>query len=504
MEQEIIARFANRTDAYGTWRGGAATTVKEAVTTELVRRHVGGLVTIGLHASSVDGRCKWTAWDLDAHAATTGDGVAERNRTAADSICLTLERLGCSPMLEDSDRRGGFHVWVFWDHPVPQSGAHALAANIAETVEGVRVETFPKQAVTRAFGNWLRLPGLHHRHGTPSAIANSTEDGDLWPTILSWPLSPSSVVAAAGPPELAGRAGGGLGLTPMPSAPTAKPPVPAVIVEGGRNEMLMSMAGTMWRRGFDRESLRLALLMENGLKCRPPLDEAEVLKIAESVTRYPQEDLPLAAIAGNPAAARAAAETTIEQVRSFLPTVDLRGLIRRGRGEAERYYLVIGDAEVRVGTAGALLSASSVRAALLSGCSIVPKLSQKKWDSILSALVTVIEDQEIEEDTTPGGLRILIDEYLDACPPCHSREEAASCGRAPFVDAGRLWINIPRLLAWARANRADPPKGASLYQVMRSCGWRAEMIRLGDDDVLRYWSAPLDSTSIGSIRGVKR
>jgi len=68
---------------------------------------------------------------------------------------------------------------------------------------------------------------------------------------------------------------------------------PPVVTPGGeripksqRNATLISLAGTMRRRGMTEESILSALLDENILRCDPPLEEEEVRKVAASVARY--------------------------------------------------------------------------------------------------------------------------------------------------------------------------------------------------------------------------
>ena len=63
-------------------------------------------------------------------------------------------------------------------------------------------------------------------------------------------------------------------------------PLPDTIPEGARNETLMSLAGSMRRRGAG-ESTILAALREQNTHCVPPLPDAEVESIAASVVRYP-------------------------------------------------------------------------------------------------------------------------------------------------------------------------------------------------------------------------
>lgn len=62
------------------------------------------------------------------------------------------------------------------------------------------------------------------------------------------------------------------------------------ILEGKRDTVLTSMAGAMRRRGLCKEAMAAALLVENEKRCEPPLEEEQVRKIAESVSRYKPED----------------------------------------------------------------------------------------------------------------------------------------------------------------------------------------------------------------------
>ena len=73
-----------------------------------------------------------------------------------------------------------------------------------------------------------------------------------------------------------------------------------VIAEGRRDATLASLAGSMRRRGMTAEAIGAALRAENAARCRPPLPERDVARIAESVARYePAPPLPVVA-AGPP------------------------------------------------------------------------------------------------------------------------------------------------------------------------------------------------------------
>ncbi len=58
------------------------------------------------------------------------------------------------------------------------------------------------------------------------------------------------------------------------------PPIPDEIPEGQRNTTLASLAGSMRRRRASEATIVAALRAENEERCCPPLDDAEVLQIA--------------------------------------------------------------------------------------------------------------------------------------------------------------------------------------------------------------------------------
>src|SRR5262249_54881192 len=59
------------------------------------------------------------------------------------------------------------------------------------------------------------------------------------------------------------------------------------IPQGQRNTHLTSLAGSLRRTGLSQAAMIAALKAENVAKCDPPLDDAEVEKIAANIGRYP-------------------------------------------------------------------------------------------------------------------------------------------------------------------------------------------------------------------------
>ncbi|MGD0138515.1 MAG: DUF3987 domain-containing protein [Tepidisphaeraceae bacterium] len=74
-------------------------------------------------------------------------------------------------------------------------------------------------------------------------------------------------------------------------SPAIAAPLPDQMLEGeGRNNTLTSLAGTMRRRGANVEAISAALREQNKIMCVPPLPDAEVIAIANSIGRYAPAD----------------------------------------------------------------------------------------------------------------------------------------------------------------------------------------------------------------------
>lgn len=59
------------------------------------------------------------------------------------------------------------------------------------------------------------------------------------------------------------------------------------ILEGHRNVVLASVAGSLRDRGLDAETICVVLLEVNRVRCGPPLEESEVLSVGKSIAKYP-------------------------------------------------------------------------------------------------------------------------------------------------------------------------------------------------------------------------
>lgn len=187
-------RFVIRTDAYGLYvknnvppfdysPGPNNTTAKPHSSDELRRvlnHHFRGIQTAGLHSQTADSQCRWFGIDLDCKEwYPEREERAQRNLFYAMTLAEKLRKMGFYVIVEASNGIGGYHVWVLLDDFVPQAWVYYFLQTLISDAEDCGFgkfidsngdeqtdlpETFPKQPDCKGkFGNWLRLPGRHHR-----------------------------------------------------------------------------------------------------------------------------------------------------------------------------------------------------------------------------------------------------------------------------------------------------------------------------------------------------
>jgi putative DNA primase/helicase len=160
---------------------------------------------------------------------------------------------------------GGLHLW--FRHP-----SELLRSSVGVLGPGIDV---------RANGGYVIVPPSRHHSG------NLYRWADGWhPTRVDLALAPTWLF------ELAGRAFSP-GMIPPERLPIGEGvggnhlhSLQVVISEGQRNATLTSFAGSMRQRGFGEAAIHAALQAENADRCNPPLPEAEIARIARSVSRY--------------------------------------------------------------------------------------------------------------------------------------------------------------------------------------------------------------------------
>lgn len=199
--------YAIKRDRHGIYSatGGANWSFSE-LTEQDLRNHFEGSVTLGLGTTDTDDRCLWCAWDLDNHSI---DETTNANLEYALNLRERLANLGAAALVEHSDGRGGVHVWVRFAEPVPAAAAHRFARWIAEDYEQhvEAIECFPKQPTVQhteaRCGNYLRLPGKHHKRDHWSVFFGDSDWLSIAESVDQWIQTPpaDSAILKHAPPE---------------------------------------------------------------------------------------------------------------------------------------------------------------------------------------------------------------------------------------------------------------------------------------------------------------
>lgn len=251
----------------------------------LLRAHFAGARVVGVHASDGD-TSRWIAFDFDCHAGD--EATRAENLAASGRLVAALRAQGCAPMVEDSDGRGGLHVWVLFDAPVPTADAFGFADDLRTRCD-VCCETFPKQRGIPAgrYGNWLRLPGRHHTRAHWSRIAR---DGrwlagrDAVAALCAAPLSPARSVPPA-PPMIA---------PPLASSPLRLDP-------SSRDRRVLAYLAKVdrgLRDGRKRTAFRLAAALQHDF-AMSPVEARDLLAAWNAHNAPPLDDETLALLLAN-------------------------------------------------------------------------------------------------------------------------------------------------------------------------------------------------------------
>lgn len=134
-----------------------------------VRGHVQGQTRIGSYCLSKESKTRWTCIDFDGkgHACALADVDAAALKAQEKARALGLESY-----LEKSGKGRGWHLWIFYEEPIPGEDARHIGlavvprdallddGGVADPLANKGIEVFPKQAkiADGGFGNMLWLP----------------------------------------------------------------------------------------------------------------------------------------------------------------------------------------------------------------------------------------------------------------------------------------------------------------------------------------------------------
>lgn len=192
--------FVHRTDTYlEQWidtKGIHYGRKEEELTDDVILNHLTGKKTISSYAIREDDTVKWLCLDVDVTPKGRKELDAaqwlEETKQVVRQLVKLLFRLHIPFRVEQSGSKG-FHVWVFFNNPVPASKAYLLGSFIevyAPKGDYTNIEVFPKhRSFTESdFGFSVKIPlGIHRKTDTRCFFVNSSFEPyeDQWQVLSS-------------------------------------------------------------------------------------------------------------------------------------------------------------------------------------------------------------------------------------------------------------------------------------------------------------------------------
>jgi len=180
--------FVLREDVYALQTvTGSYMKVEKPLTTQLLKDHLLGKVTIGAYQLWQE-KVKWAVIDIDVNKEVwSADGFNMEDwdgkmDTQAREIKQVFSSYDIPSYVENSGFKGR-HVWVFFKEPADasliKSVLHKLFDNMELVDEGIHIELFPKQS-SGEYGNLVKLPfAKHKRSGKFSHFIDDINDAQF-------------------------------------------------------------------------------------------------------------------------------------------------------------------------------------------------------------------------------------------------------------------------------------------------------------------------------------
>lgn len=536
LGQVLLSVYGGRTDVHGVqtakvWIDEAGERhkdatwleVDQAVTDDLVDRHLAGKTTIGLYLLRPDSMCAFCVWDFDG-----GD------KASVELVRRVLREREIDHLLFDSGKKG-YHVVAVFAAPVAGDIAHRFARAILDAAgTPEKVEAFPKQGTVtpeRPYGNLIKLPlGVHRATNRRCALLSDTFtpviEGTETDELAGLRRVPVKVVT-----EIAGTAPAAPSYTngvhghSVTSSGFVHVPYPcfadlstANYGDGERNALLFTLTKHLQRQGQPRAFAELVVGTQAGrcLKDGRPYPYEEWPGIVDRVytqgfTSMGCEDsamrgfckgaiCPLYQRLHDVPPATNPDPDAPEQPANRL--VSLENLLQIGRDEPQYEVTVCGQ-RIEGLDADTLFSWTVFSKTVMARLRFIPELPSVRgtkqtevWRALVNDALSASILEERPGNATEGA--DVVDAALDWL-----RHSATLSENRADVFKGALWQGedgngviqtyfVPRFLLQGIRGRIGPISNRSLYDgLRRNCGASGTNIRI-DKQTAWVWCIPAD------------
>lgn len=299
MNLDLYKRlFLHRTDVFAEQQpDGAYYPVRRPITDDDIAEHLAGFASYGTYViRPEDQTVKYVLFDLDTHE----ESALERLKECCGRLALHVHPddpdARESLLLERSGNKG-WHVWMFFDAPLPARQVRAWLENAfypAWSQGCWPLEIFPKQDTVEAgaFGNLVKLPlGRHAVSGNFSEFVPVQGWASVIDEVVPLPahLVPAAeVVAPSDEGDLRGRPAPQAGSAPSTPFPCIDLALNGPVGQGYRDRMIHRLALYLFSHGMAEDLAEEQCLRAN-TNYDPPLPERDVRLKVKSAYRGRQK-----------------------------------------------------------------------------------------------------------------------------------------------------------------------------------------------------------------------
>lgn len=266
MLDEIIVKefkyiFRGSDRAYGIYNKGRLKTIRRSPEISNYQKHLEGGVGLGICPIIGTNKCKFGAIDIDERPANLKD------------LDKKISEKGL-PLIVCRSKRGGAHLYTFFDQPIPAIQLRKSLSNWAGILGYGKAEIFPKQSKLEKgdLGNWINLPYFNVKDTDRYAIHKGKQVKiERFLQMARAISSYNSVYDSA--PDIDNEG----------FPPCLKYAVDNGIPKGFRNEILFNLAVFLKRRNPD--TWEEEIMEYNYNICKRPLPRSEMDKIIKSLNR---------------------------------------------------------------------------------------------------------------------------------------------------------------------------------------------------------------------------
>ena len=448
---------------------GAASLVREPLTTEAWTAHLGGKVGVGVVPIRDDATCRWGAIDVDDY---------DVDHDAIERAARGLK----FPLVVCRSKSGGAHLFLFLSEPVPAELVRAKLMEMALALGFAGVEVFPKQAKLASkkdFGSWLNMPYFD---------AAQTARYATW---RGKALGAEAFLDYAGKVALDEVALTALRFEEEPLLVDG-PPCLQVLArtgfpEGSRNHALFD-AGVYFRKRFGDENWGPQLDEFNRRFVRPALGHSEVSNCQKSVMKknyvYRCKEQPIVAVCN-----RAICLTRKYGISgaSDDPGVTF-GTMLKLTSQPPMYIWDVNGERLEL-TADELMTQRKFHRVCFERLDRWPSLvPERTWMILVQQRLDNLEYQETPEDTSADGIIWQVLEDFCALRP-HGRSRDELLQGLPYTEKGVTHFRSSDLLRYIEQQRIRGYSQKRIWLSLRRGGALYGRWTLKGREV-KWWSVP--------------